>query len=235
MIKIAIVEDEEKSVLILQKHIERFSKKTGYQFSNLWFRNGLNFIDDYKPNYDIVFMDIKMPHLDGMEVSKKLRELDKNVALIFITNMMQYAIKGYEVNALDFMLKPVKYYDFEMKLNKAIEYVKKHKNDTIVIDMGDITKVVQVSDILYIEVMNHKLIYHTEDGEYETYGQLKKIESDLRSKNFSRCNNCYLVNLRHIKEVYPSYLVVGKHEIQISRRRKKTLMEELTNYLGSGI
>ena len=62
-----------------------------------------------------------MPYIDGMKTSRKLREVDQNVALIFITNLMQYAIKGYEVNALDFMLKPVKYYDFEMKMNKAIE------------------------------------------------------------------------------------------------------------------
>jgi DNA-binding LytR/AlgR family response regulator len=235
MIRIAIVEDEETSVSILKKHLERFTIKTGCQFTILWFSNGLKFISDYKPNYDIVFMDIKMPHLDGIKTSQKLRELDKNVALIFITNMMQYAIRGYEVNALDFMLKPIKYYDFEMKLNKAMEYVKKHSDETVVIDIGDITKVIQLSEILYIEVLNHKLIYHTENGDYETYGQLKKIEDELKNKNFSRCNNCYLVNLRHIKEVYPSYLVVGQHKIQISRRRKKELMEQLTNYLGSGI
>ncbi len=235
MIRIAIVEDEEQSFLILKKHIEEFSRKTGYQFSSFWFKDGLNFISDYEPNYDIVFMDIKMPHLDGMKTSKKLRELDKNVALIFITNMMQYAIKGYEVNALDFMLKPVKYFDFEMKMDKAIEYFNKNQDDSFTIDVGEVKIKIPISEILYIEVINHTLIYHTEKSDYETYGQLKKMEEILKNKNFARCNNCYLINLRHITEVHSNYIIVGKDNITVSRRKKKEFMELLTNYMGSGI
>ena len=235
MIRVAFVEDEEQCVIGLKGHIEKFSQNTGLLFSSVWFKNGLHFLSEYEPNYDIVFMDIKMPYIDGMETSRKLREVDQNVALIFITNLMQYAIKGYEVNALDFMLKPVKYYDFEMKMNKAIEYIQKHQNDSIAIEIGDGKKKIQLSEIFYIEVHNHTLIFHTEKGNYQTYGQLSKIEEKLKDKNFSKCNNCYLVNLRHVTETHSDFIVVGTDKVMVSRRKKKEFMELLFNYLGGGI
>jgi len=235
MIRIAIVEDEEQSVKGLKKFLEQYSQKTGILFSSVWFKDGFQFISDYEPNFDIVFMDIKMPHIDGMETSKRLRKLDPNVVLIFITNLMQYAIKGYEVNALDFMVKPVKYFDFEIKLNKAIEYVNKHLEYGVTIDIDDMKKKLRISEIYYIEVLNHKLIFHTERGNYETYGQLKKMEEELKNKNFSKCNNAYLVNLRHVTEIHPNHIMVGKDVVPVSRRKKKEFMAQLTNYMGGGL
>ena len=234
MIRIAIVEDEEQSVQIIQKHLTTYCHSTGHQIKTIWFKDGLDFISDYENTFDLVFMDIKMPHLDGMSTARKLRDIDQTVALIFITNMMQYAIKGYEVNALDFIVKPVKYFDFEMKMNKAIEYIRKHRNDSISIDVGDIKVILPVSEIYYIEVLNHTLIFHTIKGEYKTYGQLFKMEETLQNNNFARCNNCYLINLRHINEVHPNHIIVGGDTIQISRRKKKEFLEQFTNYMGSG-
>ncbi len=235
MISIAIVEDEESCANTIKRHIENYSQKSGQTFKVFWFSDGLKFLIDYKANYDIIFMDIVMPNLDGIKTSKKLREIDQSVALIFITNMMQYAVKGYEVNALDFMVKPVKYYDFEMKLIKAINYIDKNYDDKITITMVDAKIKIRISDIYYIEVFNHKLIYHTENGKFETYGQLKKVEGLLAGKNFYRSNDCYLTNLRHVNEVYSDHIVVGKENIQISRRKKKEFMEQLTEYLSGGI
>lgn len=235
MLKIAIVEDEELSYLDLKMFIEKYSQKTGSLFSINWFRDGLHFISNYEPSYDIIFMDIKLPYIDGMETSKRLRKVDNNVALIFITNLMQYAIKGYEVNALDFMLKPVNYFDLEMKLNKAIDYVKNHQDDDITIAIGEVKKRIPIMEIYYIEVLNHTLIFHTEKGNYETYGQLRKMEEKLNNKNFAKCNNSYLINLRHVNEVHSNFIVVGKDEVTISHRKKKEFMEQLTNYMGGGI
>ena len=230
MIRIAIVEDKEHSFYAIKEHLEKYSKKTNRQCKTTWYKNGLDFISEYSANFDLVFMDIKMPHLNGMDAAKRLREIDQTVALIFITNMMQYAVKGYEVNALDFIVKPVKYFDFEMKMNKAIEYIQKKQDDTITIDSNNIKIVIRLSDLLYIEVLNHTLIYHTKKGDYATYGQLFKMEEILKTKNFVRCNNCYLINLRHVDEVHPDFLMVGNHEIQISRRKKKEFMKTFADF-----
>ena len=234
MIRIAIVEDEEASVALLQKYISRYEKREDHVFSCDCYKNGLDFISDYKPVYDLIFMDIDMPQLDGMESSRRLRKLDQNVALVFVTNLRQYAIKGYEVNALDFIVKPVEYYDFVMKMDKAIAYAQKHKNDSIVIHTGDSEKIISISNLHYVEVRSHWLIYHTVDGNFEVYGQLNTLEEALKPSGFVKCSHSYLVNLRYVMAVYADSIQVNQESVPLSRRKKKEFMQELANYHGGG-
>ena len=125
MITIAIVEDDKKSAKILQDYILRYSEEKQEPLAVECFENGLNFISDYKASCDIALMDIEMPHMNGLDTARKLREFDSQIPLIFITNMAQYAINGYEVQALDFMVKPIEYFNFSLKLDKAIRICKK--------------------------------------------------------------------------------------------------------------
>lgn len=234
MICIAIVEDDENSATSLQNYIERYQREHELDCRLVFFKNGLEFISSYHPIFDVIFMDIKMPHLDGMQAAKKLREMDEETVLLFITSMAQYAIRGYEVDALDFILKPVKYYDFEMKFSRVLRYIEKHKDTRITITLGDVIKRVSIRDLYYIEVINHTLIYHAAGHTYQAYGQLKNLEETLASCNFVKCNSCYLVNLRHITEVRSNSILIHKDEIPISRRRKKDFMKSLADYMGGG-
>ena len=109
MFRIAIVEDEDACARLLEDYIRRYGETAGDAFRTDRFPNGLEFIENYRPVYDVILMDIRMPLVDGMEAARRLRAQDEETALIFVTNMAQYAIKGYEVQALDFMLKPVQY------------------------------------------------------------------------------------------------------------------------------
>ena len=108
------------SAKILQDYILRYSEEKQEPLAVECFENGLNFISDYKASCDIALMDIEMPHMNGLDTARKLREFDSQIPLIFITNMAQYAINGYEVQALDFMVKPIEYFNFSLKLDKAI-------------------------------------------------------------------------------------------------------------------
>ena len=138
MLTVAIVEDDLKSAQLLTKYIERYNEEKKEQLTVLHFTNGLNFISEYKANCDIVLMDIEMPHMNGLETAKKLRMRDTHIPLIFITNMAQYAINGYEVQALDFMVKPVEYFNFSLKLDRAVRICKENKISYVYIqsDLG---------------------------------------------------------------------------------------------------
>ena len=105
MVNIAVVEDNEREREILTEYLKRFSP----QFAIEVFSSAVIFLTDYTPKYDIVFMDIDMPCLDGMSAAAKMRKLDDRTCLIFVTNLAKYAIKGYEVQAFDFMVKPLTY------------------------------------------------------------------------------------------------------------------------------
>lgn len=234
-IKIAIVEDDAQCVVVYRELLDKYSQKYSYNFKVDCFKNGMDFISDFEPVYDIVFMDINMPHLDGIETARLLRKSDANVALIFMTNLMQYAVKGYEFNALDFMIKPLKYFDLEMKLNKTIDYILRNQDRSILVNMGEFVKKISILELLYIEVINHTLIYHTVGGIYKVSGQLKKIEEALFDFNFYRCSNSYLINLRHVLEIHGDYIVVGFDRVPLSRRKKKEFMTTLTEFMGQQI
>lgn len=121
MIKIAVVEDEIEMTNQLLKYVKQFFNENDLDYSVATYNNAIKLLDNYDFSFDLILMDINMPLLDGMSASKKLREIDSEVTLIFITSLAQYAINGYEVNAFDFVLKPISYYNFALKLTRAID------------------------------------------------------------------------------------------------------------------
>lgn len=125
MIRIALVEDEAEVRAQLQGYVQRHTRQYGTEFAVTEFADGMELLDDYRPVYDILFLDVEMKHLDGMETARRVRELDKDVIIVFITNMAQYAIGGYAVGALDYVLKPVPYFAFSQQLRKAEEQLRR--------------------------------------------------------------------------------------------------------------
>ena len=123
MIRVAIVEDEAEIREQLMGYVQRYTRQYGTAFEVKTFADGLEILEDYRPAYDLILLDIEMKHLDGMETARRIRELDPEVMLVFITNMAQYAIKGYAVGALDYVLKPVPYFAFSQQLQKVEEHL----------------------------------------------------------------------------------------------------------------
>ena len=116
MLHIAIVEDEDACARQLEEYLQRFQEENGIQISVERFADGMELTERYHPGWDLILLDVEMPRLDGISAAAEIRAQDSAVQMIFITNMAQYAIKGYEVDALDYVLKPVSYYAFSLKL-----------------------------------------------------------------------------------------------------------------------
>ncbi|WP_294516818.1 LytTR family DNA-binding domain-containing protein [uncultured Pseudoflavonifractor sp.] len=148
MIRIAIVEDEQEQINIMQEFLTRYEQEKNVDFEVAVFDSGVKFLADYQPIYDLVFMDIQMPHLNGLDTARTIFSMDKNIGIVFVTNMMQYAIKGYEVDALDFIVKPLKYYQFSVKLARVIEKVRKREGREIVLTVSKEKIRLSVSEIL---------------------------------------------------------------------------------------
>lgn len=233
MLRIAVVEDDQNYAMQIVGYLERFAGENQSDIRIQRFQDGMEIAEDYKPVYDIIFLDIEMPLLDGMSTAERIRQQDPDVLMIFITNLAQYAIRGYGVNALDYVLKPVNYAAFAMKLQKACRILSKRETRYVILTDEQEIRKVPVSNIRYIEVADHQLIYHTVEGDFYEFGTLRKLESEL-GDSFARCNHCYLVNLAYVDGTKEDCILVGKDTLKISRAKKKQFMQMLSDYCRFG-
>lgn len=234
--KIAVVDDDKNYLQGIKEFILRFERESGEPCSVFLFDNAMDFITDYEPKYDLILLDIKMPFMNGMTAAEKLRKIDEDVAIIFMTSMAQYAIRGYSVSALDFVVKPVAYPDFAAKLNKAMHYVHSRDDRYIVVQISaGVLKRLNTKAIRYVEVMGHYLVYHCKEEDVTCRGQLEKAEAELNFPNFIKCNKCYLINLDYVTGMKQDEISLGKDVLAVSRRRKKEILQALSQHWGGGV
>ncbi len=232
MIKIALVEDENPAANALTECLKRYEKENNEEFSITRYRDAFAFLE-CNEKYDVVFLDIMLPNMTGMEAAVRLRRVDKSTILIFVTNMTQFAIKSYEVDALDYILKPVSYERVTFKLNKVIDVLHANRTEILTLKTDQGTVRIETNQIYYVEIRGHRLSYKTKIGTYEENGTMKTVEAKLKEHNFSRCNACYLVNLEHILSVKGLFVNMRNgDELKISNPKRKTFMHELAIYLG---
>ena len=230
--RISIVEDEQAQRELLQSYIDQYSRESGVTFEVETFADGRDLLADYHPEHDIILLDIELPGMNGMEIAECIRAQDEDVVLMFITNMAQYAVGGYAVGALDFVLKPINYNTFSMRFARAIKRAGARKSGQILLNLPDCVRRIEAQQIYYIEVMNKMLHYHTQVGEFVLRGTMQSVENELSRYNFVRCNHWYLVNLRHVTELRRDTVLVGETELEISRRNRKAFLTALTAYVG---
>ncbi len=230
MRNIAVVEDEDISAELIQNYIKKYSAETGQEFCVDRFHDALEFLAKYTAKYAVVFMDINMPECDGMTAAVELRKTDKAVSLVFITNLIQYAQKGYEVDAVAYIVKPVNYYDFALKFRKALDIYVMNENKDFTLNTSEGPCRISTDKLMYVEISRHRLYYHLVDGIIEMTGVLSKAENELKEFGFLRCNQCYLVNPAFIVGISGSTVRVGSETLGISRPRRKPFMAELANW-----
>ena len=225
--RIAIVDDDSLAQDRLVGFVKKYEDENKVEFTIDKFSDGDELKDDYKCNYDIIFLDIEMKRVDGMKSAEYIRTLDKEVQIIFVTNSSQYAVEGYRVGALSYLLKPASYFMFCKELDRCLEELKRKAKEYLVLQTQNGISRVALDGITFIESFKHKIIYHTKYEKFETYGTMKDIEKELKDKCFFRCNSGYLVNMRHVEGIKDEEANVGGEILKISRSRKKEFMEAL--------
>lgn len=232
MYNIAIVEDDVSWKERLEQYIKKYEAESGYHFTVSSFSDGLDILSDYKPVYDIIFFDIEMAHSNGIDIAAKIRDIDESVIIIFVTNMAQYALKGYTVNAMDFVVKPAKYYDIAYRLDKAVKVLERMKKKEIILTYGRDIRKVDVSDIYYIEVVKTHLVYHTSSGDIEVRDTLQNAEKKIGCDYFVRCNSGYLVNLQYVTKISGNEVCVAGDRLLISRNKRAGFIDSVTTFTG---
>ncbi|PVU83561.1 DNA-binding response regulator [Cellulomonas sp. WB94] len=234
VISIGIVEDDPASSALLVDYLRRYEYEHDEKFAVTQFADGADLVAGYRADMDILLLDVEMPGLDGFSAAQRIRQVDPDVLLIFITNMTQYAIHGYEVDALSYVLKPVPYFAFSQEIKRSLVRLRRRTADYLLLTVDGGVVRVATDDIVFLESVKHRTVVHTVDGKHSVVAPLKALEAELAGRSFFRSNSGYVVNLRHVLGVHgSSALMVGGHDLLISRPRKKAFLAALTDYLGA--
>lgn len=231
MTRVALVEDDPVCRRQMEEYLARYAKETGEEFSVQTYGDGEDILRDYRADHDIILMDIQMEHMDGMTAAEEIRKLDGEVVIVFITSLASYAIKGYAVDALDYIVKPVSYYVFSQSLRRAMGRRRRHARTYLLVNYKNVVQKIDSAEIYFIEVDGHNLVYHIAGGAVTAPGAMRDVEARLAGSPFFRCNKGYLVNMAHVDGVVEDDAMVHGVRLQISRAKKKAFMDALNRYI----
>lgn len=233
--KVAVLDDTREDAERLLNYINQFQKEQECLIETDIYHASLDFLEEYHSQYDVIFLDIEMPGEDGLKVAHEIRQKDIAVGIIFVTNIAQYAIHGYEVNAIDFIVKPVGYFLFAEKLEKAMRFAKRRKKHDIVVNDEEGIYRIPIEEVFYIKKDRNDLIYFTSQGELRERGTIRMMKEKLTGLAFEECNSGCLVNLSQVRYIGKDIVLAGSFSVPLSRRMKKQFTQSYIDYLGGGI
>lgn len=244
VVRIGIVDDEKAARNQLRQTIQRFEKQYCMELDVQEFDGPLAYLQAKDNDCDILYLDIDMPQMSGMKLAEKIRETNQDVILIFCTNLQQFAVNGYSVGALGFIVKPIQWYSFHMYLTRALNTIQERKSQKrnaseqkIVVRDGAISRFINAADLEYVEVQHHDLLYNIRDkdsGEkrvIKSRGSMQEITATLSQFDFVRCSSSFLVNLSSITAVSRMNVYIGQETLPIGRAYKDSFTEAFSKYL----
>ncbi len=234
MIRVAIIEDEEEAQKKLDIILSQYGREQGIEINTDLFSSGDEFLSSSKNDFDVIFLDIEMPGRDGLETAREIRKADRQVILVFVTNLAQMALEGYQVEALDFIIKPISKESFSLKMDRIISRVISKQGKSLEIrDFEQNIHIINPSDLLYVETDGHYIVYHMVNKKIKEYGTLKLAEEKLNDNfRFVRCNRSILVNLQQVEKIEKDACITHGIVLQISRPTKKKFLNALARYIG---
>jgi len=233
MYRTLIVEDEAAEANRLTDLLARYGRAHQTEFKVTWHSSAMDMLSD-KGRYDLCLLDIQMPGINGMEAAALLRTYDEEIPIIFVTNLAKFAVKGYEVGATGFIVKPVTYGNLQLSLDRALRAVEKNAGRTLTIPTDDGVRVVPLRQVVWIEVMKHRLTYHLQgEKPLSARGSLVQIEEELADAPMVRISKSCLVNMDQISVMRSQEMQMADGEVlRISRTHRRAVTEKVTDYLG---
>lgn len=229
--KLAIVEDYKNERNYLKELVIDYCIINKIDYVIETFTSAEDFFASWPLELDILFLDIMLDEMNGIELATKIRQTNERVILIFTTSNPQFSLSGYAVDAMDYLIKPVSKEILFRILEKAIRRLRSSFHDFFTINNNDGYFVINTMDIYYIEVLNRRLIIHTKSGPVACLRTLQYMEEQLPD-TFFRCHSAFLVNLQAVESVHGSEIIVAGNTIPISKHRRKEFIRALTHFVG---
>ena len=234
MIHIAIVDDQKEERQSLREALGYVAEQRKVEFVIDEYDSAASFLFHFKCQFDLVFMDIEMGSEDGIHAAHEMRKLDSEVILIFVTKMAQYALKGYEVDALDFIVKPVQSEEFLLKMTRPLSRIRlRESHSSVLINTNGNVHSIRCESILCLLVHDHYVTYHTTQGDLDEYISLRAAYKKVEQERMVPCNRNIVVNLRYVTAIQNGFcLLQDGTKLEISRSQRKEFLSDFVNYLG---
>ena len=234
MLNIVLLEDENDQAERLSQMLATYAgAHPDFSYTLMRYDRSVPLLTEYKCDVDILFLDIRVPDMLGIDVAKSIRKKDESVMIVFVTNLTQYAIEGYSVEAFDYILKPLKYPPFAAKLKRMLKALRSREQGYAVnLRDKENERRVSADSIVYIESSGHDLFFHVGGEVIRQWGTLSAYEEELRERGFARCHTSFLVNLKYVETIRKNEVIVGGEAIPISRPKRKSFLEQVAGYRG---
>lgn len=233
MISIVICDDEIPFLDTIKEYYVKYKACKKVDLQLISFTNGEDLITNYRPDFNIIFLDISMPGIDGITAAKKIRELDTKVVIVFLTSIIKYGLMGYTLGASNYIIKPITYKKFESELDKAVAICNDIEQQYVTLRNIDGLFKLYVNDIKYIDTYNRRTKVHTKNKEIICFYNMKELENKLEMFGFIRCHSSYIVNVKYIESVEKLIITLTSLEqIPISQQKRKDVMKSIAKYFG---
>ncbi len=231
MIRIAICDDEKHMSDHIRSMVLNFFRKKNREISLRMFSSGEELLS-YNGQIDILFLDIQMKDMDGMETARKLRADKFRGFLVFITVLKEMVFQSFEVQAYDYLVKPVDEKQFEKTMERLYASMQNASEDSLLVQKGYEGRIIREDEIVFCEIIDRKIYLNLTSGEVvDYYERIENLETKLNNR-FYRCHRSYLINLKHLKGYKngTAYMDNGK-EIPVSRLRSREFSGVVLQYM----
>lgn len=232
MIKIAICDDEPLMVAEISSYLVSYMEEnqiTSYCVTS--FSSGRSMLES-GGGFDVVFLDIQMEQPNGMETAKLLRQQGERSLLVFVTVLKEYVFDAFEVEAYDYLIKPLDKGRFKRTMDRILRLLDQRAVKAMIIQRGTACQIVSLDEIVYCEVQGRKIYLHKNDGMViDFYDRMEELERRV-DRRFFKCHRSYLVNLDYVCGCRTGQVMLPKGEaIPVSRLRERDLTQALLHYM----
>lgn len=230
--KIALCDDDRQSTALIEGYIKKWASTKNIPVEISIYHSAEDFLFHFSPAeyYDLLFLEVKMGPMSGITLAHTLRNMGQNLPIVFVTGISDYVFEGYNVGALNYLMKPITTEDCEKCLDRVYGQLNHPNANTLLVPLNGNMQIVNLSDILYIESFNHNLVLHMCDSKANiSYRKnISIVENDLPSDYFIRIHRSYIINLRHMVKFNKKEVEMKSGEIiPISRERRQMVYDIL--------
>lgn len=231
MVSIAVCDDEILECCGIAGQIKKILEELKTPCMIRQFNSGRELLQA-EEDFDMIFLDIIMRELDGMRTAQLFREKAFDGILVFVSSSRDYVFDAYDVEAFQYLVKPVEEGKLRRVLEKAVRRTEEHAREFILVSKERQKRKLFLDDIYYFEIRGRVIEAHGTEGIFTYYEQIGVLEKNLQGKGFFRCHKSYLINLRHVDGYNRQEAILDDGErVVIAKRRYEEFCREILAYM----